>query len=135
MFTRKIKFLAALAFCTLLLSPTLALAAADASVNSALVAKAETFVHSMASGNFTAAEADFTDQMKQAAPPLNLKQVWGMLVQQAGAFQKTDKTETVITNGYTSVIVNTEFKDKTLGIAITFDSAGKIAGMHFVPAS
>ncbi len=32
------------------------------------------------------------------------------------------------------MIVDTEFKNKTIGFAVTFNSFGKIGGLHLVPA-
>ena len=60
-----------------------------------------------------------TGQMKQAAPADKLQEIWRALVPQ---------------DGYTSVIVNTQFKNQTIGLLVTFDAGGKIGGMHQVPA-
>ncbi|MGH8293509.1 MAG: DUF3887 domain-containing protein [Gammaproteobacteria bacterium] len=97
-------------------------------------ATAVTFINSMAKGDFSAAETNFTDQMKQAAPPDKLKGIWDGIILQAGAFQKTGATKIVHAGGYTTVIVDTKFKNKIIGFAVTFDSFGKIGGLHLVPA-
>lgn len=99
-----------------------------------LTATAEAFVQDMAKGDFTAAEADFTAQMQQAAPADKLQGIWQALVLQGGAYQKIAGTKTVNQGGYASVIVNTQFKNQTIGLLVTFDSSGKIGGMHLVPA-
>lgn len=101
--------------------------------NAILTSRAVAFVHMLARGKFDAAEADFTDQMKQAAPPAKLRGMWTRVQSQAGPFQDTGDTRTVVQAGYTTVVVRTNFKLQALGIAVAFDSARKIAGMHFVP--
>lgn len=133
MFTIKTKLsavLIALAF----VIPAMALAAPAVPAGDNTVARAEAFVQNMAKGNFTAAETDFTAQMRQAAPPDKLQEIWQALVLQGGAYQKIAGTKTINEGGYTSVIVNTEFKNQTVGLLVTFDSSGNIAGMHLVPA-
>lgn len=72
--------------------------------------------------------------MKQAAPPEKLRQIWQSLLDQAEPFENTGDSKIVDQGGYTSVIVRANFKTRALGIAITFDSAHRIAGMHFVPS-
>ncbi len=98
-----------------------------------LVPKAAAFVRTLAQGDFKTAEADFTDQMKQAAPPATLGEVWKRLIGKVGPFQGIGDSKTVQENEYTTVIVKADFKSRALGIAVTFDSAQRIAGMHFVP--
>ena len=101
--------------------------------NATPIAKAIAFVSMLAQGNFDGAGADFTDQMKQAAPAAKLREFWSGVQSQAGAFQNTGDTSVVVQGGYTTVIVRTNFKLQAVGIALAFDSAGKIAGMHLVP--
>lgn len=132
MFTGKLKLPPALLVFALVI-PAMALAAGNPPASSNLTAKAETFIQTMAKGDFTAAEADFTDQMKQVTSD-KLKGIWDGIVLQAGAFQKTAATKTVHEYGYTTVIVDTAFKNQTIGLAVTFDSFGKIGGLHLVPA-
>jgi hypothetical protein len=111
----------------------LAVRAAGQAANGSLVSQAVSFVRTLAKGDFKAAEADFTDQMKQAAPPAKLGEVWQSLISQSGAFQDTGASKTVVQNGFTTVVVKTDFKSQAVGIAVTFDSANRIAGMHLVP--
>ena len=98
-----------------------------------LAAEAVAFVQTLAAGHFKAAEMDFTEQMKQAAPPQKLSEIWQRLLGQVGAFQRAGRTEIVPQGEYTFVIVRTDFKSRALGIRVVFDSAGRIAGMQFVP--
>jgi uncharacterized protein len=117
-----------------LLVPVAALAAGDqAAKEGSLVPKAVAFIRALAKGDFESAEADFTDRMKQAAPPEKLREIWQRLLSQVGSFQDTSDSKSVFRNGNTTVIVKTDFKSQALGIAVTFDSAQRIAGMHFVP--
>jgi len=116
-----------------LLVPVAARTADGQGAEASLVPKAVSFVRTLAKGDFKAAEADFTDQMKQAVPPAKLGEVWQTLISQVGPFQDTGDSRTVVQSGFTTVVVKTDFKSRTLGIAVTFDSARRIAGMHFVP--
>lgn len=95
--------------------------------------RAVAFVRTLGRGDFQAAEADFTAQMRQAAPPDALREYWQQLLEHMGPFQDTGATKTVVQDGYTTVIVKTDFKSRALGIAVSFDSARRIAGVHFVP--
>lgn len=116
------------------LIPVAAQAAGGQDAKQSLMTRAVAFVHTLAKGDFQGAETDFTDQMKQAAPPDKLRDVWQQVLTQVGPYQDTGDSKIVDEYGYMSVIVATRFKNQTLGIKVTFDSAQKIAGMHFVPA-
>lgn len=98
-----------------------------------LTVLARTLVENMAANHFNRAEADFTSEMKTAAPPGQLRGLWQTLVNRCGAFQKTGNTATTDVGGYTSVIVRGEFKNRAIGFEVTFDSARRIAGLHLVP--
>lgn len=111
----------------------MAIAAPDVAAGNGNVAKAEAFIQNMAKDDFAAAESDFTATMKNAAPPGKLQATWQALLVQGGAFQNIAGTKTIGQGGYTSVIVNTQFKNQTVGLLVTFDSRGKIAGLHIVP--
>jgi Protein of unknown function (DUF3887) len=98
-----------------------------------LVPRAVAFVHSLANGDFKGAEADFTGQMRAAAPPEALSRMWQQLLAQMGPFQDTGGSRTIVQGGYTTVAVRTDFKNRAVGIAVSFDSARRIAGIHIVP--
>jgi hypothetical protein len=115
------------------LAPFAAFAAGGQAPKGSLVPKAVSFVRTLANGDFKAAEADFTDRMKRAAPPAKLGQAWQRLVSQVGPFQGTGDTKTVVQDGFTTIVVRADFKSRALGIAVTFGSVQRIAGMHFVP--
>lgn len=109
-------------------------ALATSHTRTGLTAAANGFVHELAKGEFNASEATFTKQMKQAAPPPKLRRLWHEMTERFGAFHDTGDSKSVVRDGYTTVIVATEFKHRTIGIAVSFDSARRIAGMHIVPA-
>ncbi len=127
--TRPTVILIALALLGLTPRPCLA----GTPTGSDLTAAAEAFIHTLAQGHFDTAEADFTVPMRRAAPENKLRRMWHSLLRHGGAFQKTGSTRTVRNDGYTTVIVRTEFKERPIGLAVSFDSTGHIAGLHLVP--
>lgn len=98
------------------------------------VASAQAFVQTMAQGHFTQAEATFTDQMKQDATPDKLKNLWTGFTQRFGPFQKTTGHKVKTWNGYTLVVLGAEFKSRTVGLQLAFDSMHRIAGLYVVSA-
>lgn len=66
----------AIGLALVLLVPIAAQAAGPQAAQGSLAPKAVMFVQMLAKGNFSAAEADFTDQMRQALPPSKLREVW-----------------------------------------------------------
>ena len=127
---RQVPFILALAMA--LLSPVALLAADTQVAPPALAQKAIAFVHTMARADFKTVEMDFTDQMKQAAPPEKLGELWQTLLNQAGSFLGTGDSKSVVQGSYTTVNVRTNFKHEAIGIAVSFDSASRIVGMHIV---
>ncbi|HET6656236.1 MAG TPA: DUF3887 domain-containing protein [Gammaproteobacteria bacterium] len=108
--------------------------AADAAAQSEnRVQQAEMLVHEFASGQFGAAEADFTAKMKQKLPPSRMKQVWRQLTTQFGPYQGTGKTEKRSRDGYTVVFVTTHFKQRDLRAKVVTNDAGQVAGLFFRP--
>lgn len=111
-----------------------AFAAGKATANGKQVNQAQAMISSMAKGDFNAAETDFTDAMKQAAPPAKLSEIWSAITAQQGEFEKISSTKTLAKDGYLNALVETQFKNGVLVFNVTFDSAGKIAGFHLLPA-
>lgn len=105
-------------------------AAGNATTTDKYVTQAQAMITSMAKGDFNAAETDFTDIMKQAAPPAKLQEIWSAITAQQGDFEKISGTKAVAKDGYLNVLVETQFKNGALVFNVTFDSAGKIAGFH-----
>jgi len=131
--SRRIPVVAGLALALLVCTAVLAAAAPAATQGGSLVPKAVAFVRTVAKGDMQAAEADFTHRMKQAAPPAKLGVIWRRLIRKVGPFQGTSGSKTVVQSRFITVIVKTDFKSRALGIAVTFDAARRIAGVHFVP--
>lgn len=107
--------------------------AANGAAASGDSAAAQTFIHQMASGQFSQAEASFTAQMKSAVGSDGLQQLWDKLQQMYGAYQGTGAAQTAAVNGHTIVVVRTNFKSQAVGLAVAFDSDHRIAGLHLVP--
>ena len=42
--------------------------------------------------------------------------------------------KTAVKDGYTVVVVGADFKNRTIGLQVAFDSAREIAGLYVVPA-
>jgi hypothetical protein len=118
----KTPFVIGLALALLATAATRAAGARQA--DASLVPRAIAFVRTLAKGDFEAAEADFTVQMKQDVPPAKLREVWQSVVAEIGPFQDTGNSQTVVQDGYTNVIVRTDFKSRALGTEVSFDSAG-----------
>lgn len=123
------------AFVLTLLMGATAFAAGSRPVHEKFASQAEAFVHQMANGKFTAAEANFNDKMKQAASPQALQQLWHQLTGRFGPYQGTGEAKTGAVQGNPVAFVQAQFKKKTLWMEIAFDNSGKIAGMHFVSES
>lgn len=117
-----------------LIGSTICFASTNVTTENQYATIAVGFISIMSRGDFAAAEANFTDQMKETVTSDRLKGLWDSILSQAGAFEKTAATKTIHEGGYTTVIVNTTFKNKTIGFAVTFDDSGKIGGLHLVPA-
>ncbi|MBU6421680.1 MAG: DUF3887 domain-containing protein [Gammaproteobacteria bacterium] len=109
-------------------------AAGNATANGKYVTQAQAMITSMAKDDFNKAETDFTDVMKQAAPPAKLQEVWSAITAQQGDFEKISGTKTLAKDGYLNVLVETQFKNGALLFNVTFDAGGKIAGFHIVSA-
>ena len=94
---------------------------------------AKTFVDQMAKGDFVAATSRFDGPMKAAAPADTLKQIWGQLVGQLGAFQQQTGAHTGDVQGYHAVYVTSQFEKGPIDIRVVFNAQGQISGMQFVP--
>lgn len=134
MVTDRRKLPVIIAFAVTFLLPIAAQAAVGQRATATLTSRAITFVRTLVKGNFDAATTDFTSQMKQAVSPATLRNIWKSVLNQVGSFQNTSDCKIVVQGGFTTVIVKANFRLRPLLIAVTFDSAQKIAGMHFAPA-
>lgn len=119
--------------CALALLTPLALPAAQAAAPTHRRAEATAFIHEMAAGRFTRAEAHFDAKMRAHATPAKLKSLWRFMQKQFGAYARTDGSDTLMVKGHPMVIVHTTFKRQTVGLAVFFDRAHKIDGLRVVP--
>lgn len=92
------------------------------------------FVMDLSARQFDKAAAMFNPQVAAALPPEKLGQIWDQLLAQEGAFQKISATAIAEQSAYHLVTVTCAFATGALNTVVAFDSEGKIAGLHFVPA-
>jgi uncharacterized protein len=93
------------------------------------------FVMNLAARHFDKAAAMFSPQVSAALPADKLGQVWDQLLAQYGAFEQVPATLIAEQAGYHVVTVTCVFAKGMLNAIIAFDAEGRIAGLHFVPAS
>lgn len=98
------------------------------------VALASELLQLLVKEEFGKATANFDATMKKHLPADKLKGAWASIQSQAGAFMKELGVRTSQEQGYEIVYVTCEFEKAPLDMKVVFDSAGKIAGLFFVPA-
>ncbi len=101
------------------------------SSSSVLTLTAEDLIDQLAQGNYAAATVNFNAEMKAAATEATLKDIWEKLLAQGGAFNQRNGSTNSVLQGYQTVIVACQFEKIELDARITFDNAGKIAGLNF----
>jgi hypothetical protein len=108
-------------------------AMADAQTPPSADAVAKHAVQSLVAGDFAQAELDFTDRMKSALPPDQLKDKWGQRVgannAQIGEMHDTPFQQ------YTIVWVKTVVGPDYFWTKVVVDSSEKVAGLQFAPSS
>jgi dienelactone hydrolase len=92
-------------------------------------------VQALAAGKSSDVAARFDTQMQKELPQAKLSESWGELVAKAGKFQKVTATEVKPQpGGYHCVAMTCAFEHAPEGDAlVTFDEAGRIAGLYFGP--
>ena len=75
------------------------------------------------------------DTMRTALPQKKLAEVWQAVESQVGTFRQVQATRAEQTGGHTVVYVTTEFGSQALDVKVVFDTAGRVAGLFFVPAA
>ena len=115
-----------------------AIAIASAAWGADRAAEAKRVVASFAKGDFATPARSYADVMKKAGADKKVPEGWRAVVAQAGPFQKQlgARTDTVKTGGqqYDRVFVTCQFQKTKLDVLMTFDAAGKVAGIFFVPS-
>ncbi len=95
-----------------------------------LITTATTVVALVAKGDAATAERYFAPALQAAAPAATLQQLWRQLTAQLGAFERQTGAQEQIANGIQSVIVHCVFAKATADLVLSFDSAGKVGGLH-----
>ena len=96
--------------------------------------KATTFIDQLAKRDFANAIKSFDEKMKAALPADKLESTWDVVLLQAGAFKRLGNIRTMPAGDYDVVEVTCEFQKATVDVRVTFDKAGQIAGVFFLPA-
>ena len=124
-----VRLLALLAAASLLVGAFSPLRASAASGPS-LTTTAATVVSLVAKGDVAAAERYFSPALQAAAPAARVRQIWQRLTAQLGAFERQTGAQEQATGGVQSVFVHCLFTRATADLVISFDSAGKVGGLH-----
>ena len=96
-----------------------------------LEAAAVGFIATLEKGDFDAARATFTPEMKQALPPKRLDALWRSVDSQHGDLRRPVKVKTEPIQGYTRVFVKCEFEKGMLYTIVVYDAQEKLAGLFF----
>ncbi|HKF52123.1 MAG TPA: alpha/beta fold hydrolase [Candidatus Acidoferrales bacterium] len=96
--------------------------------------QANAVVTNLNARHFDEVSAQLDATMAAAVTADKLAQGWDQVVAQAGAFQKITSTNVTESSGYHMATVTCAFEKMALNVIVTFDSAGRIAGLRIVPA-
>ena len=101
-----------------------------------VTAHAHAVLTAITASEYAKVEEQFTPEMRAALPPGRLAAMWTGLLGQAGAFKRcgTDVRVRTIADKQ-MVITPCEFERANFDIQFAFDSAGRISGMAFRPAT
>ena len=86
-------------------------------------------------GQYAAAEATFSAQMKAAVPADKLKAVWESLPAQLGAASKRGEAVTSEADGFRIVVIPLRYANGALQARIALDKDDKVAGFLVQPAA
>ena len=76
----------------------------------------------------------FDETMKGALPEEKLAEMWQGLAGKLGDYEKVTDVRHVVKGDFVSVIVSCKFLKDRVGIQVSYDASGKVAGIHFVAA-
>ncbi len=119
--------LAAMALCVAACGSGSSQATSASSFSTASVGKA--FVSALARGDFAAAEGMEDGQMRAAAPAAHLSSIWQGFVRQYGTFDSVGAVATSSDPPNTIAIVSTQFARYLVGLRVTVDRSGEVAGL------
>ncbi|WP_297921011.1 alpha/beta fold hydrolase [Metallibacterium sp.] len=90
----------------------------------------------LAAGRWAAATHGFDAAMRQGLSPEKLRQLWQQLQQQNGAYLGHGAAVAApAPTPYHSVLVPLRFSRATLGLLLSYDARGALAGLHIVPVA
>ena len=113
----------------------LLLASATANAAETPVALATRLLDQLDAGQYAAAEADFSAQMKAAVPADKLKAVWESLPAQMGAAGPRGPAVTSEADGFRIVVIPLRYANGALQARIALDKDDKVAGFLVQPAA
>jgi hypothetical protein len=132
------RFAAALCLALAVSAPVLAQAPAPPAeagiADQDAIALADKVLERMESGDFEGAGADFNAQMQAALGPDKLADVQRQ-IEATGAVVERAPPRVVRHDGYTVVVYRIHREQASLDATVAFDGDGRVAGLHFVPAS
>jgi hypothetical protein len=101
-----------------------------------VVARARAVLAAVTAGDFASVEAQFTADMKMALPPGRLEARWKTLVNQAGAYKSCGATPRVQAIADKQMVITPcQFERAAIDVQFAFDTAGRISGLVFRPAT
>ncbi len=115
---------------SLLLSPL-----AHALTKRSATQEAKAFVGNMAKGDFMSPQSEFTRAMQKAANPRKLASIWASRTGSLGKFQGLGQTKAIRYHNYEITFVKAKFKTSAIWVKVVINSAGRIAGLFFMPVS
>jgi len=111
-----------------------ALVPAFAQDDSTAIATAAAVLDRMEAGDFEAASGDFNDALKAQISTTQLAGVQ-MQIESAGPVQSRGEPRLSERDGYTVVVYRIQREHAALDATIAIDGNGKVAGLHFAPAT
>src|SRR5580698_7526139 len=92
-------------------------------------------LQALQAGKFDEAEAHFDVRMKGGLPPDKLASVWNQLTANYGPLKSFEISQRTSTNGIDVRIADLHFERASgLSAQVAIDSAGRVAGLFFVPS-
>jgi hypothetical protein len=99
------------------------------------IANARELIALIVAGKHAEAVKTFDATMSAALPADKLAATWTGVVGQVGAFDKVEDTRVVRTKDHVTAILTCKFASARLDAKVTYDSAGKVAGLFLTPAA
>ncbi len=112
-----------------------ALAPSSAQPAEQFLVDARALVAQLAKRDFAAVGGHFDARMQAALPAEKLGALWDALNTQFGVFQRQGEARSTEAAGHRIVTIPCVFANAALDARIAYDAAGKVAGLHFVPAA